>query len=294
MKKTGSETCKLQVVGNPIGHSKSPDIHQAFARQFDRSLDYQKALVDVDSFDQHATDFFANQGGLGMNVTVPFKEAACSFVNHLATSAEQAGAVNTVKYTNGQSWGHNTDGVGLINDITRRWQFPLAGRLALILGAGGSTRGILQPLVDAGVATVVVANRTAAKAARLVERIKAQGIAAFVVPLPVTLASLASVTGGLKLPEVVINTTSIGLQLDAMDSLMAPEVLTQAFCYDLSYGTQARFHSWAKTAGALKSVDGLGMLVEQAAASYNIWFQEWPDTEPVYQQLMHRIRADEN
>ncbi|MGK0258728.1 MAG: shikimate dehydrogenase [Candidatus Azotimanducaceae bacterium] len=294
---------KLQVVGNPITHSRSPEIHTAFAQQFERDLSYEKVQVELDGFSQHADAFLRNGQGLGMNITVPFKEDAFRYADELDRFAEQAGAVNTLRRDKGRVIGYNTDGVGLVRDITDRWQCVLNNKVVLILGAGGSTRGILRPLLIAGVKAIVIANRTFEKAELLVRQSASERVTAAHLPVALTVLDPIGAEGF----DVVINTTSLGLQSasahikdnikdniednasQGIDALVDVALVKDTFCYDLSYGAQARFCQWAQAAGARQSVDGLGMLVEQAAESYALWFSERPLTEPVYLQLRKEI-----
>lgn len=279
---------KLQVAGNPITHSRSPEIHAAFAQQFQRDLSYEKVQVKLDGFSQHADAFLRNGQGFGMNVTVPFKEDAYHYADELDPLAQQAGAVNTLRREGGRVIGYNTDGVGLVRDIVDRWQCPLRDKVVLIIGAGGSTRGILGPIMSAGVKAIVIANRTYHRAESLANQSHSRSVAA--AHLPVARTVLDQFEGASF--DVVINTTSLGLQSanvsgssQGIDALVDVALIKGTFCYDLSYGPQARFCQWAQVAGARQSVDGLGMLVEQAAESYALWFAERPLTESVYQQL---------
>ncbi len=270
---------QLEVVGNPIKHSWSPQIHQDFASQFARNISYEKTEVALDAFAQHAETFF-NLGGLGMNVEVPFKEDAYRFASVLSPGAKLAGAVNTLHQIDGQVYGYNTDGVGLVNDLTHRFGCALAGRRVLVLGAGGSAKGLLTPLVQAQVAEIVWANRTPEKAHELAATTRAAGVASRGVGLPVTRAVVGDEI------NLIINTTSVGLQGAAeLNKLCAPTLIAGRICYDLSYGANARFQQWTAQHGAAQSLDGLGMLVEQAAQSFFHWFGERPVTEPIYQRL---------
>ena len=277
-----TKDARLEVVGNPIAHSWSPQIHQAFAAQFDRTLSYEKSLVALDGFAEHASQFFAS-GGIGMNVTVPFKEEAFKFVEIASPTAIEAGAVNTIRIEDGVICGDNTDGIGLVNDLEQRWNCQLAEASVLILGAGGSARGLVAPMASAGVDTILCANRTVEKAEILVEKALEQGVQSCALPLPVSTAELDRVASGV---DVVINTTSLGLSGDLkLDQLCEPGVISGRICYDLSYGAKAQFQRLTQAAGASSSIDGLGMLVEQAAESYFLWFGERPDTRPVYREL---------
>lgn len=265
---------KLAVFGSPINHSRSPEIHQAFAAQNSKQVDYQKILAEPQHF-AAALASFQQAGGVGANVTVPLKELAFSLCIELSERAQQAGAVNTLSYSPKRNgWrGDNTDGAGLVADL-RRLQVPLNNARVLILGAGGAVRGVIGPLLQAGVAALHIANRTEAKAQ------------AFVTD-KVTASSLLAVDGAW---DVIINGTSSGLQQQRPD--ISPSLLAnQPFCYDMVYGGQLTpFLSWAKASGC-PVADGLGMLVEQAALSYQQWTGDVPQTAPVLDLLRTQLSA---
>ena len=263
---------KYVVVGNPIAHSRSPQIHQAFARQFDISISYEKVLVEAGQFAAFA-DEFAADGGAGMNVTVPFKGDAFAYAQQTDQLASAAGAVNTLVFAAEQPcMGYNTDGIGLCTDLQVRYGVNLAGANILLLGAGGAASGVIQPLLAASPKQLVLANRTVAKAASLVEHHRqwAHGQA------PLSACGFDQLQGPF---DVVINATSSGLA--GGTAPIAPELVRGAFCYDMSYGDAAIFARWADEQGAARSVDGLGMLVEQAAQSFFLWRGVRPQTEPV-------------
>ncbi|MFK7912995.1 MAG: shikimate dehydrogenase [Pseudomonadales bacterium] len=279
---TDQPTHHLAVIGNPIAHSRSPEIHGHFAAQCGLTLDYQRLLAPADDFAATA-ERFLDQGGLGFNVTVPFKSAAAQWVDRLDSGAAASGAVNTVLIRpddagEQQRWGYNTDGIGLIADLQRNLGIPLAGQRVLLLGAGGAAAGVIQPLLAADVAQITVANRTAANARRLAERFAEITISTF--------AELAEPY------DLVINSTSIGLSGDEKASTgqgfsdQIPDIVVRgARCYDMLYGPAASFSEFAQGAGAHSSADGLGMLVEQAAAAFTLWFGFQPDTAPVIQAM---------
>ena len=263
------------VVGNPIDHSRSPDIHRAFAAQFDDDMQYDKALVEPGDFD-HFVDAFARAGGCGLNVTLPFKTDAFKYVDECDALASAAAAVNTIVLSNGEpSRGFNTDGVGLVADLTRRHGQDLQGKNILMLGAGGAAQGVIEPLLEAGAQQLVIANRTIAKAEALVAQRLALNSAAAL--------SAVGFDGIQTAPDIVINATSSGLSGGA--ELIDPVWVAGAFCYDMSYGAAASFCAWAGQHGARQSVDGLGMLVEQAAQSYFLWRGRRPSTTPVLAML---------
>jgi shikimate dehydrogenase len=263
------------VMGNPIGHSKSPAIHDQFARQCGIRLEYRAIQVDPGGFDQAVGNFRA-AGGAGLNVTVPFKVDAWRLANRRSERAELAGAVNTLKFEEGDSlFGDNTDGAGLVRDLSRNLGYPLEGKRLLVLGAGGAVRGILLPLLEAGVAEVVIANRTASRARQLAEEFSPRG----------------SVSGcgfdeldGLVF-DIVINGTSASLSSE-VPPLPDTVLVTGGLAYDLMYADEpTAFMRWGQVHGAGQIADGLGMLVEQAAESFYIWHGVRPDTAPVIRKL---------
>ncbi|MBL8485373.1 MAG: shikimate dehydrogenase [Rhodocyclaceae bacterium] len=270
-------TDRYCVFGNPIAHSKSPAIHAAFARATGQDMSYVTMLAPLDGFAATLAEFRAG-GGCGGNVTVPFKEQACQLSDVLSERARRAGAVNTLKFTPDGVYGDNTDGVGLLRDLTHNLRAELAGRRILLLGAGGAARGIVLPLLEHRPAALCVANRTALRAAALVEHF---GDVAGTVPFA------ALELGGLAAAgqfDLVINSTASGLSGAALalpDSVFAPGALA----YDMVYGRgDTPFLAQARAAGARCS-DGLGMLVEQAAAAFDVWRGIHPDTAPVLAAL---------
>lgn len=271
------------VVGNPVAHSRSPQIHRAFAEQFDDQIAYDKAEVEPGGFADFVAEF-ERSGGCGLNVTLPFKLDAFEYVQQRDDLAQAAGAVNTILLARGQpSRGFNTDGIGLLNDLTTRHGVNLEGKVVLILGAGGATQGVLQPILQARPSKLVIANRTLAKAQALVaqqqSRVDSQS------RVTMQAVGLGQIE---EKPDVIINATSSGFSRGAdmtAEGLISPECVVGSFCYDMSYGAAAVFRGWAATHGAVSSVDGLGMLVEQAAQSYFLWRGKRPRTEPVLAML---------
>jgi len=267
------------VVGNPIKHSRSPEIHRAFAAQLGDAIEYGKALVEPGEFAAYANDFAAT-GGRGMNVTVPFKVDAFRYVDTCDALAEGAGAVNTIGFTDVGSQGFNTDGVGLMNDLIVRHKVELTNKTVVLLGAGGAALGVVNPLLDARPNKLIVANRTLANAQALVARQRARR--GDDVPL------YALALDGLETPpDVIINATSSGLS--GSGALIDAGLVRGAFCYDMGYGDTAEFCRWSAANGASRSVDGLGMLVEQAAQAYYQWRGKRPRTQPVIDQLRKGI-----
>ncbi len=267
------------VVGNPIAHSKSPDIHYQFALQTGEILEYHKILVAKEAFREEATAFFA-LGGRGLNVTVPFKETAFRFSDHLTERAQLAEAVNTLVYqSDGTILGDNTDGAGLMMDLARL-QWPLAGARVLVLGAGGAVRGILQPLLAANPSAVVIANRTEAKAQALAKTFEPYG--------EVQGLGFAGIEGAF---DVVINGSSASLAGE-MPPISTQVVTNTTRVYDLMYAAEPTvFMRWALEARAADTSDGLGMLVGQAAEAFYLWRGKRPDIVPVLTWLRAQLDA---
>ena len=270
------------VFGNPIAHSKSPQIHARFARQTAQDLDYITVLAPLDGFAAAISEFVA-AGGRGANVTVPFKEDAFSLAHRLTPRARAAGAVNTLVFDGDEWLGDNTDGAGLVRDLTVNLNFAVGGKRVLLLGAGGAARGVLLPLLAEQPARLLIANRTAGKARVLAQEISALASAA-VTPRGVGYDELdREAEPGF---DLVINATSAGL------SGAVPPAPTFAFAphclaYDMLYGRETPFMALAKSSGAagLRIADGLGMLVEQAAEAFALWRGIRPDTAPVLAAL---------
>ena len=262
------------VVGNPIAHSKSPRIHALFAAQTDQNLEYRAILVEADGF-AAAARAFRDAGGKGLNVTVPFKQDAWVFADLLSARAERAGAVNTLVFDASGVRGDNTDGPGLVRDLTGNHGCPLADKKILLLGAGGAARGVLQPLLAERPAQLVIANRTAAKAVELSLRFSDLG--------RVSGCGFADLAG--RRFDLIVNATAAGLH-DAVPPLPDGVLATDGWCYDLMYGKEpTAFVRWGREHGATHSLDGLGMLVEQAAESFHLWRGVWPETKPVIEAL---------
>jgi shikimate dehydrogenase len=272
-------TDQYAVIGNPVAHSKSPLIHASFARQTGQDLEYTRILAEPDRFALRANNFFA-AGGKGLNVTVPFKQEAFALAASLSPQATLAGAVNTLmRDGNGQLYGHNTDGLGLVRDITGNLGHALRDSRILVLGAGGATRGILQPLLEQLPHSVFIANRTAPKARELAAIFSALG--------PVQGGGFDEVEA---LPfDWILNATAASLQGE-LPPVPTGVVAHQTCCYDLMYGAEPTvFCKWALTLGAAIAVDGLGMLVEQAAESFKLWRGVRPDTSGVIAELRRQL-----
>jgi len=267
---------RYAVIGNPIAHSKSPAIHAAFARQTGQDLDYGRLLGDPDDFPGAVRRFFG-AGGKGLNVTVPFKEQACALVDECSPGASSAGAVNTlIPLPDGRLRGDNTDGVGLVRDLSVNHGFRFAGRRVLLLGAGGAARGVLRPLLATGLADLLIANRTAARAVAL-----AAAVADLGAVRGCGLADLGDDPGF----DLIINATSAGLTGEVPK--LPPRCLAPgAWTYDMLYAdTPTPFCRWGLAQGAGQALDGLGMLVEQAAESFRLWRGVLPRTAPVIAML---------
>lgn len=261
------------VFGNPIAHSKSPLIHTAFARQTGQDLDYTALLAPLDGFAECVAAFRAG-GGAGANVTVPFKEQAYALATRRTARAEAAGAVNTLRFQGAEILGDNTDGAGLIADLTRNLGVDLQGRRILLMGAGGAARGVVLPLLECGPAALYIANRTAERAVELAARFRHAG--------PVAGGGYDALAGATF--DVVINATAASLTGE-LPPLPAGVFAAGALAYDMMYGRDTPFLRLAREAGA-RTVDGLGMLVEQAAESFLLWRGVRPDTAPVIAMLL--------
>lgn len=274
------------VIGHPVAHSRSPEIHEAFAAQFGIDLTYERLDAEPEAFEISVQRFF-DQGGTGLNVTVPFKERAWQMANtHLSPRARDAGAVNTLWIANEQIHGCNTDGVGLVTDL-KRLSMPVNGANLMILGAGGAARGVLGPLLAAGAAHIAVLNRTAQRARDLIEN--------WLLTHPNDKLKLQS--GGFEgdtdwpAPDLVINATSSSLQGEAL-ALPAALWSSNASAYDMMYGAQpTTFMQQAHEAGSRQIADGLGMLVGQASESFRLWHGKTPAIEPVVSQIRAQLRT---
>lgn len=268
-------TDQYAVFGNPIAHSKSPVIHQAFAKQTGEAMDYQKQLVELSDF-ADAVNAFKEAGGKGLNITVPFKQEAYQLADSLSKRARQAGAVNTlVINADGSIEGDNTDGVGLLNDITQNLGWPVAGKAVLVLGAGGAVRGILGPLLAQKPSKVFIANRTLEKAKHLATAFSKQG----------NIEALGFEQVPWHAFDVIINGTSASLAGD-VPPIPAKVIGEQTHCYDMMYSTElTAFLTWAKQQGCKHYADGLGMLVEQAGEAFYRWRGVRPNTQSVIKDL---------
>lgn len=269
---------KYAVFGNPIAHSQSPFIHGLFAQQTGLQLSYEALLAPLDDFAGSLQVFFAN-GGCGANITVPFKEQAFALAGELSERARRAGAVNTlIKLKDGRIRGDNTDGAGLVSDLLQNG-VTLAGQRILLLGAGGAARGVLEPLLAQQPAELAIANRTVKRAEQLAAEFADLG--------PVVACGFDWIDAP---SDLIINATSASLN-DELPPL-APTLIKpgHTLCYDMMYGKDTTaFNRWAQLLEAAGTLDGLGMLVGQAAESFYLWTGLRPDTAPVLQALRDRL-----
>lgn len=274
-------TARYAVFGHPVAHSLSPRIHAAFARQTGVEMEYAAIDAAPNEFDS-ALAAFASVGGRGANITLPHKEHALALCSGLSSRAKRAGAVNTLT-RHGDRWdGDNTDGIGLVHDLTERRRLDLRGRRVLMLGAGGAARGVAPALLDAGIAELWLVNRTPEKADSLSDALGEPGRVhtRYWSDLP-----------QLGAFDMVVNATSAGRGAGGL-TLPFSLATARSLVVDLSYGEAAiPFLAWAGAAGCEHRFDGLGMLVEQAAESFAIWHGKRPDTDAVFDALSARADA---
>ncbi len=263
------------VMGYPISHSRSPVIHRIFALQTGQDIQYDLLQVAPDKLES-AIKQFKRAGGLGLNITVPHKRTVTSLVDLMSERASTAGAVNTLVFRDNEVFGDNTDGIGIMRDLTVNLGLKLEDANILILGAGGATQGIMSPLLDAKPKSVIIANRTIGKAQALADHFSRQG--------PVSACRFGNVST-LTVYDLVIYATSAGLKGE-IPPYPEDAISEHTVCYDLSYGLKPTpFSCWAEERGAAKSVMGWGMLVEQAAESFHLWRGVRPNTASVLKQL---------
>ena len=271
---------RYAVFGQPIAHSRSPWIHARFAEQTRIALEYRAIEAGVAGFVAALAAFEAG-GGLGANVTLPLKAEAPRHCKSLSERAQRAGVVNTLSRLDDGGWhGDNTDGIGLVQDLATRHRQDIRGRRTLVLGAGGAVQGVLVALLEAGLDSIVIANRTPARADALADRIGEPGRVSTVYWEDLHDAGAF---------EMVVNGTAAGHQREA---LVLPFSLIgrRAVVYDMNYGRAAiDFLAWGRAAGSEHVYDGAGMLVEQAAEAFERWHGVRPETDPVYAQLRHLL-----
>lgn len=263
---------QYRVFGNPIKQSKSPYIHQAFAKQTNQHINYQTSLASLDGFEQAVHDFI-NAGGRGANVTAPFKEQAMAMCSKLSDRAKLAGAVNTLSFVNGEILGDTTDGDGLVNDLLAH-NVKLKNKNILLLGAGGAAKGVVLPLLEQQLNSLMIANRTVSKAREIINQYPNE---------PLSCCSFEQVIDHKF--DVIINATSAGL--NGQNLLIDERIInSNVVCYDMTYNaTLTPFLIVANKQHAKQCIDGLGMLVGQAAVSFEIWRNVQPNTAAVLNQL---------
>ncbi len=261
---------KYGVVGNPIAHSRSPEIHERFARQTRQKISYERIEAPLDGFEEKALAL-RDAGYRGLNVTVPFKLDAAKLSDDLMPRARLAGAVNTLKFDGDTIIGDNTDGIGFVRDVRERLKFDFSGCSVLVLGAGGAVRGVIGSLLDASPRWIAVANRTHQRAEELAEEFGVEAIHLDEIPA--------------EHFDLIVNGTTTGLKHEAPP--IDPETFNDcALAYDLVYAADPTpFMELARSGGAKTVCDGLGMLIEQAAESFLLWRGVRPDTGPVYREL---------
>ena len=261
---------KYGVVGNPIAHSRSPEIHERFARQTRQKISYERIEAPLDGFEEKALAL-RDAGYRGLNVTVPFKLDAAKLSDDLMPRARLAGAVNTLKFDGDTIIGDNTDGIGFVRDVRERLKFDFSGCSVLVLGAGGAVRGVIGSLLDASPRWIAVANRTHQRAEELAEEFGVEAIHLDEIPA--------------EHFDLIVNGTTTGLKHEAPP--IDPETFNDCtLAYDLVYAADPTpFMELARSGGAKTVCDGLGMLIEQAAESFLLWRGVRPDTAPVYREL---------
>jgi shikimate dehydrogenase len=268
-------TDRYAVIGNPVGHSKSPLIHGSFAEQTGQHLEYTKLEAPVGGFAAKVDEFRQN-GGLGLNITTPFKLDAFDYATELSERAKLAGAVNAMKFSGERVVAENFDGVGLTNDIQRNLKFAMKGRRVLLLGAGGAARGAILPFLEQRPGELIIVNRTIGKAQGLVERFSSYG----------TLTAFGyEALSGLGPFDLVVNATSASLRGE-LPPVPAESFASGCLAYELAYGRGLTpFLRVARDAGAGPIADGVGMLVEQAAEAFEWWRGIRPATRPMIERL---------
>ncbi len=264
-------TERYAVIGNPVGHSRSPEIHRAFALQTRADLEYMRIEAPLDAFVATTEGFFA-AGGAGLSVTIPFKAEAFKLAKQLTARAQRAGAVNTLAPRPDGLLGDNTDGIGLLRDLGENLGYTAEGRRILLLGAGGASRGVIEPLLGSQPQKLFIANRNGDRAAELARHFVDFG--------PVDGGGFEEIEGEW---DLIINATSAGLS-DSELPLPFECFAQDALAYEMVYGRDTPFLALARNAGA-RTADGLGMLVEQAAEQFYLWRGVRPQTAPVIQLL---------
>ena len=273
---------RYAVFGNPISHSKSPQIHSLFAEQTGQALIYTAELAEVEDFEDRVKAFVKNNGK-GLNITVPFKQQAWQLATQRSSHAERAGAVNTIIIKNdGSYFGENTDGIGLVRDLTNNHKITLKQKKVLILGAGGAVRGVIEPIMAEQPEQLVIANRTVEKALQLAEDFSDLG--------NISGSGFAELEG--QSFDIVINGTSASLHGD-LPPLPDKLFSDNACAYDMMYAAKPTvFMEWSSQHSAKNVFDGLGMLVEQAAESFNLWRGVQPETQAVITTIKNSLKIN--
>ncbi len=269
---------KYGVVGNPIHHSKSPIIHRKFAEQCGISMTYDPFLVGCDDFRDFIAQFFT-KGGKGLNVTLPFKEFAHEIVTERTVRAKRAGAVNTLIWKNQRLIGDNTDGIGFIRDLTGNYGIDLTDKRVLLLGAGGAARGLIAPLFEAKIRELVIANRTYERARQLGQQFSDLGT--------IKAVNFNHLPTGF---DLIVNSTSASLH-SSLPPLPKQIFRPETVLYDLMYGKTTEFMEFGQKCEVNAIFDGLGMLVEQAAAAFEQWHGVWPETASVLHSLRNQLQS---
>ena len=268
------------VIGDPVEHSLSPKIHNLFAKQHGNQIEYEKIRVTKGLFVAFVEDFFSNRG-VGLNITLPLKAEAFEIADTLDEDSKSCQAVNTLKPVNGKLSGFNTDGVGFLTDLEAWHGIAVKDKRILLLGSGGAAKGIVRPLLSREPKTLVIANRTHASARALADQLNSENF------IGLEGSGLDDAELLNKRFDIIINATSAGHKNSEMP--IDQGLVEDAICYDLSYGPAASFFRWAESSGAKRSIDGLGMLIEQAAKSYEIWTRFSPDTESVRAKIRNEL-----
>ena len=271
---------KFAVIGDPVKHSLSPKIHNLFAKQHGNQIEYEKIRVSKGWFVAFVEDFFSNRGA-GLNITLPLKTEAFEIAEALDEDSRSCQAVNTLKLVNGKLSGFNTDGVGFLTDLETWHGITVKDKKILLLGSGGAAKGIVRPLLAREPKALVIANRTHASARALADQLHSENFKGLE-GLGLDDAELLN-----KRFDIIVNATSAGHKISEMP--IDGALLEDAVCYDLSYGPAASFSRWAELRGAKRSIDGLGMLIEQAAKSYEIWTGFSPNTESVRAKIRSEV-----
>ena len=270
-----SKVHKLALFGSPVKHSLSPQIHQEFASQFGLSIDYELIEVNDEELAKQVSLFFS-QGGVGANVTLPHKKNIFEVVDKISERAMEAQAINTLYCDDDHLCGANTDGIGFVTDLSKRCQFDCQNKNILILGAGGATAGIIPSLLQQTPKKIIIANRSIEKAIKIAQHKKTKAI---------SLNDLEKLNQSF---DLVIHTSSLGHKGKTI-SFTRQHIKKNTVCYDLSYAKAAEpFITLANQLGITSIYDGIGMLVEQAACSFDIWFAKKPDTTQIIQNLLRK------